>query len=472
MRQSLFFSLFIASFGYVFSFDLTKNSNLAVYWGQNSYGVTHPSSTQQQQNLSYYCQDDSIDVLPLAFLDTFFAEGGLPHYDLSNICSSDSDPTFSGTELAECQFMAADIEACQAKGKLVTLSLGGGAASGVTFSSASQAESFANTIWDLFLGGSSSTRPFGSAILDGVDLDIEGGGTTYYDSFINQIQSNAQGGSKKYYISGAPQCPYPDAYMGTVLNAASFDMVYVQFYNNYCGLTEFNNPNDWDFSTWDNWAKTVSINPNVKVYIGAPGSSTAAGSGYVDAATLGSIVQQTQGNFSSFGGVMMWDASQAYVNGRYDAAIKAYLTGGPPPPSSPPTSSPPSSTPTSKSTSSSSSKSSSHSSSAPTSSPSPTSTAAPTSCAGVPAWSNTVAYQGGSSVVYNGSLWTAKWWTEADTPGGAAGVWVDEGTCSSLGGSVATSKGAASSAPAARTGSAAPAAVPTGSTKHSRFFRV
>jgi chitinase len=68
--------------------------------------------------------------------------------------------------LPNCSFLASDIQDCQAKGKIVTLSIGG--SDGVFgFVSDSQAEEFADTIWDLFLGGSSSTRPFGSAILDG-----------------------------------------------------------------------------------------------------------------------------------------------------------------------------------------------------------------------------------------------------------------------------------------------------------------
>ena len=62
----------------------------------------------------------------------------------------------------------------------------------------------------------------------------------------------------------------------------------------------------------DKWAKTISPNKNVKVYIGAPASNTAAGSGFVNVNTLGSIARQTLGNFSSFGGVMLWDASQAF----------------------------------------------------------------------------------------------------------------------------------------------------------------
>jgi chitinase len=62
----------------------------------------------------------------------------------------------------------------------------------------------------------------------------------------------------------------------------------------------------------DAWARTTSKNPNVKVYIGAPASSTAAGSGYVPIGTLSSIATQMRKSFPSFGGVMMWDASQAY----------------------------------------------------------------------------------------------------------------------------------------------------------------
>lgn len=33
----------------------------------------------------------------------------------------------------------------------------------------------------------------------------------------------------RYYVTAAPQCVYPDAALGGVLNAASFDAIYVQF---------------------------------------------------------------------------------------------------------------------------------------------------------------------------------------------------------------------------------------------------
>ncbi|MFC1421092.1 chitinase [Streptacidiphilus cavernicola] len=50
-------------------------------------------------------------------------------------------------------------------------------------------------------------------------------------------------------------------------------------------------------------------------------------------------------------------------------------------------------------------------------------------CTGVSAWSSTATYTGGMTATYNGHLWTAKWWTLGDTPGGPAGVWTDNGAC-------------------------------------------
>ncbi|KZT03657.1 carbohydrate-binding module family 5 protein [Laetiporus sulphureus 93-53] len=74
------------------------------------------------------------------------------------------------------------------------------------------------------------------------------------------------------------------------------------------------------------------------------------------------------------------------------------------------------------------------SSTAPTPTSSAASSAAPTTtassqCSGVGAWSATATYTGGDTATYDGDLWTAKWWTSGDTPGGSAGVWTDDGAC-------------------------------------------
>ena len=82
----------------------------------------------------------------------------------------------------------------------------------------------------------------------------------------------------------------------------------------------------------------------MKVYIGAPAQSGAGLGGYVDAQTLGDIVRETRKDFTSFGGVMLWDIylaqgrsysdnlaslhspDMSIGNGNYNEQIKSVLT--------------------------------------------------------------------------------------------------------------------------------------------------
>lgn len=58
--------------------------------------------------------------------------------------------------------------------------------------------------------------------------------------------------------------------------------------------------------TWDYWANRFSPNKNIKVYLGIPASSAAAGGGYVSPTALAPIIQNLAASFPSFGGIMMW----------------------------------------------------------------------------------------------------------------------------------------------------------------------
>ncbi|KAJ1807955.1 Chitinase 2 [Coemansia sp. RSA 2598] len=295
------------------AFDPSSSSNFVVYWGQSSAG--------SQKSLGEYCQDSTVDAIALAFLYQF------PNtkLDFSSACKT----TFSGTDLLHCPDIAADIKLCQSKGKIVLLSMGGAAGS-YGFSSDADAKAYADTMWGMFFGGSGDQRPFDDAVLDGVDLDIEGGSTSGYAAFVTQLRSHfSSGGGKQYYVSAAPQCPFPDAMLGSTLNSAYFDMVFVQFYNNYCGLDAY--PQGFNYDAWDKWAKTQSPNKNVKIYIGAPGSQSAAGRGFVDASTLNTIVNSVRSSYSTLGGVMTWDASQALGSGgsgSWGSSISSNLKAG------------------------------------------------------------------------------------------------------------------------------------------------
>ncbi|KAG2357048.1 glycoside hydrolase family 18 protein [Suillus spraguei] len=390
------------------AFDILSNENLAVYWGQNSYGASHNNQEAAwQQRLAHYCEDDVIDVFPIAFLTSFYGEGDLPSINLGNTCNSGNSVEFAGTQLLDCSFLASDIKECQAAGKIVTLSIGGASSGNVGFQNDIQATQYAQVIWDVFLGGTSSTRPFGTAVLDGIDMDIEGGSQTGYAAFLKELRRLMDASEKQFYLTAAPQCVFPDANLGDTLNAVGFDAVYVQFYNNWCGLQNYNNPDAWNFGTWDNWAKTISPNRDVKIYIGAPASSS-AGYGYVNASMLSTIIQETMAQYSSFGGVMLWDASQAYANDRYDESVKNALVQC----DSPTTIASSTATSTTVTT-------------VITTSPAPPHT----SCTGIKYWKKNSIYVKGDQVKHKGQLWMAKWWTQDDIPGGDANVWLDEGSC-------------------------------------------
>ncbi|WP_433262856.1 glycoside hydrolase family 19 protein [Actinosynnema sp. CS-041913] len=55
-----------------------------------------------------------------------------------------------------------------------------------------------------------------------------------------------------------------------------------------------------------------------------------------------------------------------------------------------------------------------------------TTTASAAACA--TAWSSSATYTGGQTASYNGRNWSAKWWTQNETPG-TAQVWADQGVC-------------------------------------------
>jgi len=72
-------------------------------------------------------------------------------------------------------------------------------------------------------------------------LDIEKGPITGYTQFVRTLHGLMDSdNTKDYIITAAPQCVYPDKYMGPATGKplievpGMLDELYVQFYNNYC----------------------------------------------------------------------------------------------------------------------------------------------------------------------------------------------------------------------------------------------
>jgi chitinase len=226
--------------------------------------------------------------------------------------------------LYRCDDIARGINECQRLGKKVLLSHGG-ALGNYGFPSDEVARTYAQTSWDLFLGGKHSHRPFTTAVLDGIDLDIEGGSASGYSAYVRRLRElmNADK-SRKWYITGAPQCIFPDAYMGPAPGRMLgdvpnlFDYLFVQFYNNSCAG---HNP-DVMVSTFNQWAR---VGP--KIMVGLP-AALGAGGGFVDRNALAPLLNRVKGS-PAFGGVMLWDASydqNSVAGGRtYGSFVKGLI---------------------------------------------------------------------------------------------------------------------------------------------------
>lgn len=207
------------------------------------------------------------------------------------------------------------------------LSIGGATYTEGGFTDSASATAAATNVWNLFgTNTAAANRPFGTAVVDGFDFDFESG-TQNFVPFASQLRSLMDADkSKKFYLSAAPQCVYPDAAMNDMLNGAiSFDWINIQFYNNWCGVINFSNPNAWNFNVWDTWAHQTSKNRNVRVLIGVPANS-GAGGGYVSASALAPIISDTK-KYSSFGGMMMWDMSQLFTNSGFLSSVRSSLGG-------------------------------------------------------------------------------------------------------------------------------------------------
>ncbi|XP_015867466.2 hevamine-A-like [Ziziphus jujuba] len=277
---------------------------IAIYWGQNGYEGT----------LAEACNTDLYAYVNIAFLIQFGGGRDL----VLNLAGHCNPP--------DCTQFGPEIKTCQSKGIKVLLSIGGSVGS-YYLTSAEDAKNVANQIWDSYLGGSNSsaTRPFGDAVLDGVDFDIEGGSNLYYDNLTYYLKElYDQQTIKTYYLAAAPQCYYPDHYLDAAIKTGLFDFVWVQFYNNpSCQY----NSTDGDvrklLNSWNNeW--TPLLKAKEKLFVGLPASPAAAGSGYIPPDVLINQVLPEIKNSPKYGGVMLWSRYYDVLNG-YSPIIYPYI---------------------------------------------------------------------------------------------------------------------------------------------------
>ncbi|KAL2332376.1 hypothetical protein Fmac_019957 [Flemingia macrophylla] len=265
----------------------SEAENIAIYWGQST----------NEGSLTETCATGKYSYVNIAFLSTF-GNGQTPQLSLAGHCNASTKG---------CTQIGREIKNCQKKGIKVMLSIGGGSTN-YSLTSVEDAKNVSNYLWENFLGGSSSSRPFGDAVLDGIDFDIAGGGSSYMGNLTRYLKSHLS--TRKIYLSAAPQCPFPDANLGSALDTGLFDYVWVQFYNNpACDCTQENFHNF--LKAWKQWDSSLK---GGKIFLGLLADQAAAASGYVSAYVLMSQILPAINNSSKYGGVMLWSRYPDIMN--------------------------------------------------------------------------------------------------------------------------------------------------------------
>ncbi|KAI0541057.1 glycoside hydrolase superfamily [Xylaria digitata] len=298
------------------AYNSSGSNNIAVYWGQNSAG-----GANTQRPLIDVCQsEEDVDIILLSFLiSATNIDGGL------NFANS-----YRPTEK--------EIIACQTQyKKTLILSLGGAATDNTwEFADQSQAVNAANRIWSAFsparLPGQPAIRPFGSASVDGFDLDFEAPYSNIHIfaqrlRFLMNEAAAARG--KKFYLSAAPQCPFPDMNLYPVLHgnmATVLDFAFIQFYNN--APCDMRNPHGF-FESLADWHSGWAKASDARIFVGLPGAVTAIGpanrGSYIEGSQFAANYISKIKDVPSFAGVMVWDMSQLDGNTAFLPPIVATL---------------------------------------------------------------------------------------------------------------------------------------------------
>lgn len=119
------------------------------------------------------------------------------------------------------------------------LSLGGGSASAAYIATDASAVQFADFLWGAFGPvtddwiANSKPRPFGDAVVDGFDFDIESLAADIPTAIDNGYAAMANEfrrlfglcPTQTFYLSAAPQCILPDGHLADAISKAVFDFL-------------------------------------------------------------------------------------------------------------------------------------------------------------------------------------------------------------------------------------------------------
>ncbi|OAQ60073.1 chitinase 18-18 [Purpureocillium lilacinum] len=289
------------------------------YWGQ-----------KDNQGLRAYC-DSGVSSVTLGFINSApehdKSDLKYPGINFSTHCWAETYTDKNGvpSPLYEyCQSLKTDIPYCQDKGVKVILSIGGmySSANNYKVSTTANGVHFADKLYQIF-GPYNPTagvaRPFDSpdrhVAVDGFDFDLEVElDNKPYIAMINRLRAL----DNSLIITGAPQCPLSTTpnVMAELLQQASFDALFIQFYNNpVCDYVGDGNGDKFNLDEWVSFM-AKSNSKSAKLYVGLPGgpTSNSARSGYISPDKVKELVCKYSTKTPNWGGISVWDLDTAAAN--------------------------------------------------------------------------------------------------------------------------------------------------------------
>ncbi|KAL6907947.1 hypothetical protein ACP4OV_002117 [Aristida adscensionis] len=199
-----------------------------------------------------------------------------------------------------------DIKHCQSKNILVLLSIGG-AGGDYSLPSKQSADDVADNLWFAHLGGSRRGvfRPFGDAVVDGIDFFVDRGAADHYEEVAWRLAWYGRhgGGRRPLRLTATPRCAFPDWRVERALATGLFERLHVRFYGdarcsyNHAGVR----------GVMEQWSKWTARYPRSQVYLGLAAANVAGEDDQVLAKALYDDLLPAVQKAANYGGIMLWN---------------------------------------------------------------------------------------------------------------------------------------------------------------------
>uniref|UniRef100_A0A0D9WEC4 GH18 domain-containing protein n=1 Tax=Leersia perrieri TaxID=77586 RepID=A0A0D9WEC4_9ORYZ len=244
-----------------------------VFWGRNKY----------EGSLREACDNSHYTTVVISFLSAF----GHGTYKLD----------ISGHPVSA---VGEDIKYCQSKGKSVLLAIGGQGGE-YSLPSSKAATELHDYLWNTYLRGNGANRPFGDAVVDGIDFFIDQGATEHYDEVARLLyehnKPNVCRATVCVMLTATARCGFPDQRLEAALDTGLFNRIHVKLFGDgRC-------PKAQRRATFERWAAAY---PG-RVLVGVVASQDADAEAYIAPESLYNELLQYFNKLPNFGGVMIWN---------------------------------------------------------------------------------------------------------------------------------------------------------------------